>query len=157
MKHYRPSLHSWLLSGHSSALEWIMQHSVSSSLPESAAQLLHPVLVCWLFTFPHSFTHRKCHLPPSLTRRADTYMSQVLEFSLCPLELHIGAGVWATFGSECESLNLLEWYYGGSQMDVILLGAVEPRTWWLWNILATVCKLVWVELGCVFYAYLFMF
>lgn len=63
LKHYRTSLHSWLLSHHSSALKWIMHHSLSSSLPESAAQLLHPVLPCWFFTFPHSFTNATSFYP----------------------------------------------------------------------------------------------
>lgn len=47
-----------------------MHHSLSGSLPESAAQLLHPVLACWFCTFPHSFTHRKMPCPiPDLTSR----------------------------------------------------------------------------------------
>lgn len=101
LKHYRISLHSWLLSHHSSAPEWIMHHSLSSSLPESAAQLLHPVLVCWFFTFTHSFTHCKYHLFLSLARLADTYMSQVLEFSLCPL-----SGVWAQKCTLAENVKV---------------------------------------------------
>lgn len=74
------------------------------------------------FSLFHVHSHTsKCHLLLSLTRRADTYMSQV---SLCPLESHIGAEEC----SKCKSLNLLVCYYGGCQMDVFLSGCHKaPR------------------------------
>lgn len=83
------------------------------------------LLVFHFSTFIH--TPKKCHLLLSLTRRADTYMSQV---SLCPLESHIGAEEC----SKCESLNLLVCYYGGCQMDVILSGCRKAPHWMVMKI-----------------------
>ena len=58
----------------------------------------------------------------------------------------MGAEVY--FGSECESLNLLECYYGGSQMDVILCGVIKPPHLMAMKYPCNTLECMWAELGC---------
>lgn len=85
LKADRTSLHSWLLSRHSSALKWIMYQSLSSSLPESAVQLLHPVLACWFFTFPRSRVPQMPH--PSICLQSHRYL-YVTGLNMAPWGAH---------------------------------------------------------------------
>lgn len=158
--HPRISLHflSHYISG---PLQWIMHHVRNSSLLTRVCRTIITtcssllVLHCSSFKCPANAIS-SCPSPDKQTLICHSSRSSP---PVAPSSRIMSADV--CFGSEWESHSLLECYYGGSQMDVILPGAIKSKDpQWIGSrsIPATVWEIdvgwAWVTF---FYAYIYSY